>query len=93
MPQLREWMLHYPSDWTPPQAMAYTQDTVQALTAMMNQVMSVIGPEHACACLLAVVLGIAAKNPVFLENIKDAMGRTYDTLEKMDPFANGGVAS
>jgi hypothetical protein len=26
MPQLREWMLHYPSDWTTPQALAYVRD-------------------------------------------------------------------
>ena len=89
---LREWMLHFPGDWTPQQGLEYCQDTVAALSGTMNQVMAVTGPERACAMLLAVVLGIAQKNPVYLENIKDAMGRAYDQLEKLDPFATAGKA-
>lgn len=87
MPHLREWMLHYPTDWTPEQGLEYTRDTTQALGLTMNNVMGAIGPERAVAVLLAVSLGIARKNPVYLENIKDAMGRAYDQLEQLDPFA------
>ena len=86
MPQLKEWLLHFPRDWTPPQATEYIRDTTMMLVNSALPIMQAVGPDRASAMFLTVILNMARANPVYHENIKDAMARTYDAVEQLDPF-------
>lgn len=86
MPQLREWLLHFPRDWTPVQATQYVQDITLALVNTTQPIMHTVGPDRAAAIMLTVILNMARANPVYHENIKDAMARTYDAIEALDPM-------
>lgn len=86
MPVLREWLLHYPRDWTPAQAQEYIRDTTAALAQATLPIMHAVGPDRAAAILLTIVLNMAKANPVYHENLKDALARTYDAIDGMDPM-------
>ena len=89
MPTLREWMLHFPTDWTPAQAQGFVQDTTFAMTNAMQPIAATVGPDRACAILLTIVTYIARANPVYHENIKDLLANTFDSLETINPFPKG----
>ncbi len=93
MPALKEWMLHFPSDWTSPQAQQYCQDVTLSLVNASLPIMHAVGPERACAILLTAVLNIVRANPVYHEDIKNVMATTYDMIDGMDPFPKGGKPS
>ena len=86
MPHLREWMLHYPADWTPPQAQGYLQDVTMALGQTVTGIMSTVGPDRASAILLTLVCNMARSNPVYHENIKDSLAKVYALIEDLDPL-------
>ena len=86
MPNLKEWLLHFPRDWTQAQAQEYVRDTTHSLVNAALPIMHAVGPDRASAMFLTVVLNMARANPVYHENIKDAMARTYDAIEQLDPF-------
>ncbi len=86
MPQLREWMLHFPRDWTPAQANQYCQDVTVSFVNTSLPVMHAIGPERACACLLTAVVNIVRANPVYHEDIKNLLANVYDLIDQIEPF-------
>ena len=93
MPVLREWLMHFPSDWTMAQAKAYSQDVTMALVQAATPILNSIGPQNTAAVFLTVVLQIARANPVYHENIKDMMAATYNAVEALDPFAGKKAVS
>jgi hypothetical protein len=93
MPTLREWMLHFPADWTPAQAHGYCQDVTLMLVNTSLPIMHAVGPERACACLMTAVLNIVRANPVYHEDIKNVLASVYDLIDGMDPFAAKGKPS
>lgn len=92
MPQLREWMLHFPTDWTAAQALEYVRDVTMQLNQAMLPAMQALGPTRACAILLTVVANYARANPVYHEEIKDLLANVYDVVGSADPFSVAGAA-
>lgn len=92
MPVLREWLMHFPTDWTPIQGKAYAQDVTMALVQAATPILNCIGPQNTAAVFLTVILNIARANPVYHENIKDMMAGTYNAIEALDPFKHAGTA-
>lgn len=86
MPALREWMIHFPSDWTPAQAHGFCQDTTLALVNHSRVIASAVGPVHTAACFLTAVLNLTRGNPVYHEDIKNVMASVYDLIDSLDPF-------
>ena len=86
MPQLREWMLHYPSDWTTPQALAYVRDVTVSLNNTIVPVVQAIGCTRTAAILMTIVTTIARANPVYHEDIKNVMANMYDLVDQLDPM-------
>lgn len=84
MPIFREWIIHHPSDWTPVQAQAYVRDVTLGFVQAATPICAAIGPEKTCHIFLTVIAQIAKANPVWVENIKDAMARTYDLIESVE---------
>lgn len=86
MPTFREWVIHHPRDWTPPQAQAYMRDTTMGFMQAIQPVAQALGPLNAVAILLTVVTQLARANPVYHENIKDHLANVYDLIDGLDPM-------
>lgn len=86
MPVLREWMMHYPTDWTPPQAGQFMEETTLNLVNQMSIVNTALGPVRTSGIMLTVVLALARKNPVFHKDIEDLMANVFDMIAKTEPM-------
>lgn len=89
MPILREWMVNYPSYWTPAQAHAYAKHVAMELRVFFGNVANAIGPVNAINILLSVITDGARANPVYINDVQGSMARAFDLLNQIRGVTEG----
>lgn len=91
MPQLLEWMIHHPRDWTTPQAKAYQSHVVRMTAQALVPTLQALGPTATAAILQAVLIQIVQANRLSARDVCSQLANTFEVLEELDPL-KGAVA-
>lgn len=86
MPALHEWMLHYPTDWTPAQAGQYTNHVFRQLVNAITPVNQALGASKTAGILLATIGMLAKANPLSARDICVQMANAFEIIEGLDPL-------
>lgn len=89
MPQLREWIVNFPTYWTTLQARAYLEDTTAALHSAMVPVTQALGPNAAASVLLVTLASLVRANPVYAHDIQGQLANTYDLVQQVTAASEG----
>lgn len=86
MPQLVEWMVHHPRDWTTVQAKAYGSHVLGQLVQGIKPVNEALGPATTAAILLSAVGLLAQCNPLSARDICKHLANAFDMIDEIDPL-------